>query len=131
MHREIATLHAGTMTDVAIIEHLGRVPRAFVGIDVEEGALHFYAPTHIVEDEEFRFRAKERGVTHARRFQVSLGALGDRTRAADVTLAGGRFDDVATDDEGFLFEERIHDGGGWIRHENHVGLIDALPTGDG
>ena len=130
-HREIAALHARPMTDVAVIEYLGRVPRAFVGIDVKERTLHFHAPTHIVEDEEFRFRAKERGITHAGRFEVSLGALGDRTRAADVTLAGRRFDDIAADDEGFLFEERIHDGGGWVRHEDHVGLIDALPTGDG
>jgi len=76
-NREITALDARTMADIAIVEHLGRVPRALVGIDMEMGALHFNAPTDVVEDEKLGFRTEIRGVTNAGSLEIGLGTFGD------------------------------------------------------
>jgi hypothetical protein len=86
--------------------------------------------THVVEDEEFVFGAPQRGIGDAGRLQVGLGALRERARVALIALHRRRLDDVATQVQRRLLEERIDDGGARIRHEDHVGLLDALPAGD-
>ena len=62
--------------------------------------------------------------------EVGLGALGERARVALVALHVRRLDDVAAQVERGLLEERVDDRRRRIRHQDHVGLLDALPTGD-
>jgi hypothetical protein len=95
------------------------------------GAGHVGVPGDGVEDEEFGFRAEVGGVAQAGGLQVGLGALGDGTRAAVVALAGVGLDDVAGQDEGGLIHEGVDVGGVRVRHQQHVGGLDALPAGDG
>src|SRR6185312_7747051 len=52
-------------------------------------------------------------------------------RIALVTLHGGGFDDVAADVDRGLLEERVDDRRGRVEREDHVRLVDALPTCDG
>jgi len=54
----------------------------------------------------------------------------ERARVAVVALAGGRLVDVAGKGERRLVHERVHAGGARVRHEQHVGGLDALPAGD-
>jgi hypothetical protein len=61
----------------------------------------------------------------------SLGALGDRARIAVVALAVGRLDHVARDNQGRFVHERIDVGGRGVRHQLHVGRLNALPASDG
>ncbi|MCY1446769.1 hypothetical protein D9M71_633560 [compost metagenome] len=42
-----------------------------------------------------------------------------------------RFDDVADQDQGRLFGERVQNSGGVVRHQDHVGGFDAFPASDG
>jgi hypothetical protein len=93
-------------------------------------ARHVDVPLDAVENEELGFRTEVGGVAQAGRLQVGLGALGDRTRVAVVTLAVGRLDHVAGDDHRGLVEERVDEGGFRVRHQQHVGRLDALPAGD-
>ena len=41
-----------------------------------------------------------------------------------------RVDDVASQQQGRLFEEGVDVGGIGVRHQQHVGGFNALPTGD-
>src|SRR5262249_17990829 len=54
----------------------------------------------------------------------------DGTRIAIGTLAVGRLDDIALDEERRLIRERIHARRIGIRHEHHVGGLYALPARD-
>ncbi len=130
-HREIAALESGAMAEVAALVNPFGVPAGFGGIDLIETAADVRAPANVVEDEEFVFRPEERRVADTRRFQVSLGTTGQRTRVALITLHGVGLDHIASQDQGRLFEERIDAGGHRIGHQNHVRFLDALPTGDG
>eukprot|EP00042_Codosiga_hollandica_P061003 m.922406 g.922406 ORF g.922406 m.922406 type:complete len:463 (+) comp98226_c0_seq1:811-2199(+) len=129
-HGEVAALDGGAVAAVAVLVFLGRVPGAFFGLDLEERAGHFIAPAHAVEDEELRLRTEESGVAQAGGLEISLGALGQRTRIALVGLAVGGVDHVAGQDQRRLFEEGVDVGGVGIGHEQHVRGFDALPAGD-
>src|SRR5258708_27927346 len=62
---------------------------------------------------------------------MRFGAFRQGTRIASVTLHGHRLDDIAAQIDGGLFVERIDDRSRRIGHQNHVRLVDALPSGDG
>jgi len=64
------------------------------------------------------------------KYEVRLRALGDGARVALVALAGRRLDHVAREHDGGLVVERVHARGIGIGHEQHVGGLDALPSGD-
>jgi len=105
-------------------------PGGLLGTDLDVTAGHVVTPGDGIEDEEFGFGAKVGHVADAGGLQVGLGALGDGTRIAVVALAGVGFDDVAGQDEGGLVHEGVDVGGVRIRHEQHVGGLDAFPAGD-
>ena len=119
------------MAQVAAFELVMRLPGRFLGTDMVGGAAHFYFPADVVEHEEFVFRAEVGGVTHAGGGEIGLSALGDRAGIPVVRLHGGGLDDVATQVQRGVVAERVDDGRVVIGHQNHVGLVDRLPTGDG
>src|SRR5258708_32455970 len=61
---------------------------------------------------------------------MRFGAFRQGTRIASVTLHGHRLDDIAAQNEGGLLVERIDDRSRRLGHQNHVRLVDALPSGD-
>ena len=83
-----------------------------------------------VEDEELGLGSEVGGIAKAGRFQIGLGALGERTRITVVALAGRRLDHVARQDQRVLFAKRVHARRVGIGHQQHVGRLDALPAGD-
>jgi hypothetical protein len=129
-HREIAALDARAVSHVAALVAGARVPRALHGIDVIAAAIDLVGPAHAVEDEEFVLGSEQAAVRDAGGLQIGLGAFSERARVAVVALHRRRFDDVAAQKQRGLLEERIDHRGGGIRHQDHVGLIDALPSGD-
>ncbi|KAF1053631.1 MAG: hypothetical protein GAK43_01301 [Stenotrophomonas maltophilia] len=130
-HREVAAFDARTVTFVAGFEVGVGVPGSLLGEDLEHRTGDVGLELHFVEDEELRLRADEYGVTDTGGLQVFLGALGDVARVALVALHGARLDDVADQDQGRLFGERVQDGSGVVRQQDHVGGFDAFPAGDG
>ncbi len=128
--RKISALDARAVAEIALVELLAALPRAFVRVDRVRSALHLRRPTDVVENEEFVLGAEECLIGNAGRFQIGLGALRRRTRVTLVALHRGRLDDVAANVQGGFFHERIDDRRARIRHQDHVGLVDALPTGD-
>ena len=130
-HREVTALDPGPVAGVAFLVFLAAVPRRFGGVDFIKRVAHLVRPGDRVEQKELVLGAEIRGLADAAGGEIGLGALGDGARVAAVALHGGRLDDVATQvDRGFLVERVQHRGAG-VRHENHVGLVDAFPAGDG
>ncbi|MNE12542.1 hypothetical protein D3C80_1053430 [compost metagenome] len=130
-NREVATFDAWTVAFVAAFHVLVGHPRALLGEDLEHRAGDVGLELHFVEDEELRLRAHEYGVTDAGGLEEFLGAAGDGARVAVVALHGARLDDVADQDQGRLFGERVQHGGAVVRQQDHVGSFDALPAFDG
>ena len=130
-NREVAALDGRAVALVAAFDILVGHPGALLGVDLEHRAGDVRLELDLVEDEELRLRADEYGVTDAGAFQELFGALGDGARIAVVALHGARLDDVADQDQGRLFGERIQHGGFVDRHQDHVGGFDAFPAMDG
>ena len=129
-HREVTAFHRGAMTGVRVLAAASPIPGTFVGVHLVECAVHRVVPGHVVEHEEFVLRSEVRGIRNTGGLEIGLGAFGERARAAIVALHRGRLDHVATQVQGCLFGKEIDDGGRRIRHQDHVGLIDALPARD-
>jgi hypothetical protein len=115
---------------VAAFEFLGRRPRRLRREDLAVAARHVDRPLDGVEDEELGLGAEVGDVADAARLEIGLGALGERARIALVTLAVGRLDHVARDEQRRLVEERIEPRRRGIGHQQHVGRLNALPAGD-
>ena len=84
----------------------------------------------IVEDKEFGFRPDKDCVADAAGLDVGFRLLRRRTRVSRVRLAGRGFNDRAEQDQLRLGCKRIHNRSGQIGHQDHVGFINGLPTGD-
>ena len=130
-HGEVAALGARTMAEVAHLVVGTAVGGELGRVDLEAGVGGIDVEAHVVEYEELGFRAEEDLIADARRLHVGLGLLGDAARVALVVLAGGRLAHVAEDGDGGLREEWVEVGGGRIRHQQHVGRFNPLPTCDG
>ena len=130
-HREVAALDGRAMAHVAFRVVLDGGLRAFDAIQLVHTVVAAGAEFHTVEDEELGFGADVDGVADAAAFHICLGLLRGTARVAGIALAGGRLDNVADDDRLRLGRERIHHDGLGIQHQDHVGLVDRLPAGDG
>ena len=93
---KVAALYARSMADVAVLVVCRRVPGAFLRVDLVERTSACRRPTNVVEDEELVLRTEVSCVRNAGGFQIRLGAIGKRSRAAVVALHGCRLDNVAT-----------------------------------
>jgi hypothetical protein len=93
-------------------------------------ARHVDLPLDGVEDEELGLGTEVRRVAETGGLEVGLRALGERSRIALVALAVRRLDDVARDEERRLVHERIDVRRARVRHQQHVGRLDALPPRD-
>jgi len=129
-HREVAALHRRTVAAVAALEAPVGGPRRLFGIDLDRTAGHVDMPGDRVEDEELGLRSEIGHVTDAAGLQIRLGAAGQRPRIPLVALAVARLDDVAAENQRRLLAERIHHRGRRIRHQLHVGRLNAFPAGD-
>ena len=130
-NREVTALDGRAVALVAAFDIAVGHPGALPGVDLEHRAGDVGLELHFVEDEELGLRAYEYGVTNASGLQELFGALGDGTRVAIVALHGARLDDVADQDQGRFFGERVQHGGVVHRHQDHVGGFDAFPAMDG
>ena len=119
------------MTDVVLLELIGGHPGRFFGVDVVHGAGHVGLPLYRIEHEEFRLRAEQGAVGDTGGLQVFLGAQRHGARITLVTLHGSRLNDVATQVQRGHVGERVENGGFVFGQQNHVGFVDAFPTGDG
>ena len=129
-HREIAALGRRPVADVAFLHDLARHIGAFLGIEFVEARIHRHIEANVVENEEFCFRSEVRGIADAGGVKIGLGLLGHRPRVAAIGLASGRLHAVTNQDHRRLRGERVHDGGGRVRDQRHVGFVDRLPACD-
>jgi hypothetical protein len=129
-HREVASLDARAVALVAVLVGLAGVPGALVGVHLIGAAVHGDAHLDVVENEELVLRTEQGRIGNAGGFEVGLGTLRERARVTLVALHGHGLDHVAAQIHRRLLIERIDHGGRGIRHQNHVGLVDALPAGD-
>jgi hypothetical protein len=127
---EIAALGARTVAEVAAFILAAGVGRQLDIVDLEVRLGVVRVELHVVEHEEFGFRADVYGVADARGLQIRLGALGGRARIAGVEFAGRGFDDVAEHDQHRGGRERIGVDRVEIGLQDHVRLVDRLPALD-
>ncbi|MCY1555678.1 hypothetical protein D9M68_923570 [compost metagenome] len=92
--------------------------------------MHAGTPLDGVEDEEFWFRAEIGGIAETGGFEISLGTFCQATWAAVITFAVCRVDYIASQNQGRFVHEWIDIGGFRIRHQLHVGCLNAFPAGD-
>ena len=96
----------------------------------EAGVVGLGGVAHVVEHEELGLGAEIDGVADAHGLDHGFGLAGDAAGIAVIGLAGGRLEHVADEHQRRLGEERVDAGGGGVRHQAHVGLVDRLPAGD-
>ena len=87
-HREVPFLVPRPVSQV-VLPPAG-VPAPFLGIDEVEAGVLVLVETHVIENEEFGFRAEVRCVGNAAVLQVQFGFLADPARIALVALLGDR-----------------------------------------
>src|SRR5262249_16876218 len=113
----------------ALIRGVG-IDRQLDGIEPGADIVRVRLVANVIEHEELGLGTEEHGVADAPRLDQALGLAGDAARVAIVGLAGGRLEHVAYQNQGGFGIERVDAGGGRIRHQVHVGLVDRLPAGD-
>src|SRR5690606_19651956 len=96
--REVATLDAGTVPQVAALDVVARRPGSLGAVDLVERAVHVRAVLDVVEDEELVLGAEEGVVGNARGPQVLDSALGAGARTTLITLAVRGLDHGAAND---------------------------------
>ena len=128
-NREVAFLVARLVAEVGIL-HAPRVPTALLGVDVVVALVLVLVEAHVVEDEELRLRTEVRRVADAGGAQVRLRLARNVARIAGVVLAGDRIADVADHHQRLARHERIDEAGRGNRLDQHVRLVDGLPTAD-
>ena len=106
------------------------VPAALDRVDLVEPEVRPTVEAHVVEDEELRLGAEVGSVGETRRLDVGLRGPGDAARVAAVALTRDRVDDVARHDERLVLEVRVDEGSAGLGHDQHVRLVDHLPTAD-
>ncbi len=129
-NREVAAFNARAVTDVVAVEIFAGYPGGFLRVDMVRSALHVYIPLHGIKHEELRLRAEQRAIGDAGGLQVFLGTASNGTRVTLITLHGRRLYDVAGDVDSGFFGEGIKNGGFVVRHQDHVGFVDAFPARD-
>ena len=107
-----------------------RVPERLFGVDLEERSLGIGVVRQAVEEEELGLGPKVCGVSDAGRPQILLGLLRHEARIAGVALTGERILDVADHDRRWEIGEGVHEQRGWVGHEQHIALVDALEPTD-
>ena len=122
---EVAALDGHLVAHVAALFDASRVPVRLGGVDGEEGVVGADLVADVVEEIELGFGADEALVRDASGAQVGLGLGGHLARVAREGLVGEGVDDREVDDQGLAIAERIDEGGGDIRDELHVGLVDG------
>ncbi len=129
-YREVAALGARTVAEVAHLVLGAGVRRQFRAVELEARVVGIRVEAHVVEDEELGFGAEHHAVADAGLLHVGFGALGDGARITLVHLARRRLEHVAENRDGGLREEGVDMRRCRIRHQRHVGRLDALPARD-
>jgi hypothetical protein len=129
-HWEITALDRRTVAHIAAFEVFARRPRRFLRFDLHVRARHVHVPGHGIEYEELGLGSEVGRVANPARLQIRFAALRDRPRITVVSFAVRGFHHVARKEERRLVRKRIQLCRIRIGHEQHVGRLDAFPTGD-
>ncbi len=126
--REIAALGARPVGEVPAFIFACRIGRQLDVVDAEGRDVVAVLEADVVEHEELGFGADIDGVADARGLEIGFGARGGGAGVPAVQLTGGGLDDVAKQHEHRRRREGVDVGGVEVRLEDHVGLVDRLPT---
>ena len=126
-HRKVAAFVANLVTKVGTLV-LASVPLRLDAIQVEKAFVWLLIESHIVENEEFRFRAKERRVGDPCALQIRDGFSSHVARITAVILSRNRILNIANEVHRGQRRERILPGRIRLRHDQHVRLVNRLPA---
>jgi hypothetical protein len=127
---EVAALVARLVAPVAALLLARGVPLRLDGVDLVVAGVLLGLEADVVEDVELRLGPEERRVGDAGALEVRLGTGGDLPRVAAVGLVGEGVHDRVRDDERLRRAVGVHVGGGRVRDQLHVGLVDRLEAAD-
>jgi hypothetical protein len=128
--REVAALGARTMGEVAVFVMGVVVVGTFLAVQAIAHGVGVGGETHAVEDEKLQLRSEKGGVADAGIGEIGLGTFGGGAGITLISLARGRLQDIAVEDQGGLGLKRVHDGRSGVGHQRHVAFVDRLPAGD-
>ncbi|MCY1522735.1 hypothetical protein D9M68_576010 [compost metagenome] len=132
-HREVAFLVARLVAEVAAAEGAlvrAGIPRALHRVDEVVAAVGVLLEADRVEDEELQLRPEVAGPGDAAVAQEMLGLLRHVARVARVGLAQDRVEHAADQRQRRNLADRIDEGGGRVRLQQHVRLVDFLESAD-
>ncbi len=109
---------------------LAALPPAFVAIDKVVGRVDSTAVAHVSEQEKLGFRAPIAGLGDAGLLEVGFRFLGHVARVTRVGLAGNRLKNIADHHQGGHSQLGVDKGGGRIKHQQHIRLMDFFETAD-
>ena len=127
---EVTLLVAGLEAEVRLLV-AARVPDALDRVDLVEGGALVLGETDVVEDEELRLRPEVDGVGDPGGLEVALGLQGHVAGVTGVALERDRVVHEAVEVQRLVLAEGVEDGGGGVREQDHVGLLDLLEAPDG
>ena len=126
-HWKVATLVTDLMAQVGTLI-LATIPFSFDAVQVEKSTLGRLVESHIVKNEKLCFGTEKRRVGDAGALQISNRFSCDVSRVATVILAGDRILDIADEIHRRQLREGILPSRLRLGHDQHVALVDALPT---
>jgi len=127
---EVSTLEWRLVTQVHRLFSSTRIPATLLRVDEVVTGMLILVTLNDVEDEELSLGAEEGRVGDPRRLQIRIGALGNCAWVTAIVFARDRVDNIADQRECGHLGEWIHDRRRWIRHDEHVGLVDRLSATD-
>ena len=84
----------------------------------------------VVKDKELRFRPEAGGIRNTCAFEIVGRFASDAPGISGVLFPSQWIKNVANQNEGGQLAERVHKCGVRLRHDQHVRLIDRLPSPD-
>jgi hypothetical protein len=117
---------------VAEVGHLvaAGVPDRLLAVHGVERAVAFAVELDVIEDEKLGFRTEDGGVRQTGGSQILFGSLRDSAGIPVVGFLGTRFRNGARQRKRRGRAKRINERRCRIRHGQHVGGLDGLPSAD-
>ena len=128
-HREVTFFRSNFVSE--IWKFFARaVPMALTAVDNVRRRVAAVCKSHIVENEELRFRSEECSIRDAGAFQVGLGLFRDAARVAIVWFARNWIDYRADERKRWFEVEDVDPRRRGIRNDEHVRGVNDFPAAD-
>ena len=126
---EVTLLVPNLVAEVGVL-FATAIPFCLDAVEMKKPGVRVLIKADIIEDEKFSFRAKIDRVGQTCPLQIGTRLAGHVPRVATVVFPGDRILNVADHDQRRQLGKRVEKSRRRIGNEQHVALVDLLPTPD-